>query len=118
VAVIGDGAPMEASDFVNRFSDSKISLYLAEPRSRHLNYNIRDPVTRSYSEWFSHERKARRFRQKVRDLGTLVDGRSVVSADAIGQEFGFRKSDVMGIVRSCGFLYPAGEEGRYYVGGD
>jgi hypothetical protein len=116
VVLVGDGVPMEASDFVNRFADSRVSLYLAEPRRGHLNYNIRDPVTRSYSEWFSQERRARRFREKVRDIGSLVDGRSVVSEDAIEREFGFRRSDTADIIKSCGFLYPAGAEGKYYVG--
>jgi hypothetical protein len=114
VALAGDGAPMEAADFANRFSDSTLSLYLAEPRKGHLNYNIKSPVTRAYSEWFSQKKEPRIFRDRVKAIGRKVDGRSVVSAGDIAAEFGFREEDVPLIIKSCGFLHPAGE-GRYYV---
>jgi hypothetical protein len=107
---------MEAADFANRFSDSSLLLYLAEPRKGHLNYNIRDPVTRAYAEWFSQKTEPRSFRERIACLGKKADGRNVVSAKDIAEEFGFREKDVADIARSCGLLRPADAEGKYYVG--
>ncbi len=104
LALVSDGASMEAMHFVNRFSDPGFCLYLAEPKNGHLNYNIKDPVACAYSEWFSQRKEPRRFRERLMAMGELVSGRRVVSAADAAKEFGFPEKDAEDILRSCGFL--------------
>ncbi|MCK4714609.1 MAG: hypothetical protein KAT35_03470, partial [Candidatus Aenigmarchaeota archaeon] len=60
--LVTDGAKIELAHFVNRFSDSSFSLFLAEPKKAHLNFNIKDNVTVGYSEWFNQNKEPRNFR--------------------------------------------------------
>lgn len=118
VVLVSDGSPMELMDFVNRFSDSEISLFLAEPKKGHLNFNIKSPATTAYSEWFSQKKDPRRFRERLRAIGELVSGRRVISASEAAKEFGFREKDAEGILRSCDFLSHLKDTDTFILGGE
>ncbi len=115
VVLVSDGSSMEVMNFVNKFSDDSVSLYLSEPRKGHLNFNIRDPLTVSYSEWFGEKKYPRNFREKLRSLGDLSSGRRIVSESIVAREFGFRGRDVPGILGSCGFLEQVKDTDTYIV---
>ncbi len=104
--LVSDGAKMEAANFVNRFSDSSFSLFLAEPKKEHLNYNIKDPVATGYSEWFNQKREPLNFRGRLKRLGDVVSDRTVISVKAASKEFGFHEKDAQDILKSCKFLDP------------
>ncbi len=102
--LVTDGAKMELAHFVNRFSDSSFSLFLAEPKKGHLNFNIKDAVTVGFSEWFNQKKEPCNFREKLKKLGDMMSGRIVISEKAAVKEFGFHEKDAHGILKSCKFL--------------
>ncbi len=104
--LVTDGARMEAAHFVNRFHDSSFALFLAEPKKEHLNFNIKDPLTTGYSEWFSQKKKPMNFRHMLKRTGDTVSNRTVISEKAVSREFGFHEKDTGDILKSCSFLEP------------
>jgi hypothetical protein len=104
--LVSDGAKMEVAHFVNRFHDSSFALFLAEPKHEHLNFNIKDPVTTGYSEWFNQKKEPSNFRDRLERIGDVVSDRTVISEKAASKEFGFHEKDVRDILKSCRFLEP------------
>lgn len=104
--LVSDGAGIEITHFVNRFSDSAFALLLAEPKKGHLNYNIKDPLTTSYSEWFNKKKEPLNFIGRLKKAGETVSDRTVVSEKAAMKEFGFEGREVHGVMKSCKLLDP------------
>ncbi len=102
--LVTDGAKLDATNFVNRFSDKGFSLYMVEPRQGHLLFNISDQVTMGYSSWLNQKKDPYNFMEKLKRLSDLVSGRLVVSEKHVVKEFGFNEHDVRGILKSCKFL--------------
>ncbi|UCD03190.1 MAG: hypothetical protein JSV63_00960 [Candidatus Aenigmatarchaeota archaeon] len=104
--LVTDGAGIGLTHFVNRFHDNAFSLFLAEPKKGHLNFNIKEPLTTSYSEWFSKNKEPLNFMGRLKKIGDTVSGRTVVSEKAVAKEFGFDEREVGDILKSCKFLDP------------
>jgi len=99
--LVGDGAKLDAVNFVNKFADKDFSLYMVEPRKGNLYYNIKDTIANGYSRWFNQKSEPYDFKEKLKRLADLVSGRLVVSENEVAKEFGFRERDVHGILKSC-----------------
>ncbi len=99
--LVGDGAKLDAVNFVNKFADKDFSLYMVEPRKGNLYYNIKDTIANGYSRWFNQKSEPYDFKEKLKRLADLVSGRLIVSENEVAKEFGFRERDVHGILKSC-----------------
>lgn len=102
--LVADGAKLDVITLVNKFNDTGFSLYMAEPKSGNLYFNINDAVTRGYSGWLNQKKEPENFEAKLKRLADLVSGRFVVSEKDAMKEFGFRENDVHGLLKSCPFL--------------
>ena len=112
--LVSDAAKLDLVNSVNRLTDTAFSLYMVEPRKGHLYYNIKDPVTSGYSDWFNQKKEPRGFKARLKRLADLVSGRMVVTEKAVVNDFGFREKDVHGILRSCHFLAHIGSTDTFY----
>ncbi|MCD6496350.1 MAG: hypothetical protein J7K54_03705 [Candidatus Aenigmarchaeota archaeon] len=104
IVLVTDGAGAELAQFVNGFSDTSFSLFLAEPKKGHLNYNIKDAITMGYSPWFNQKSAPAGFKERLKKSAETVSGKSVVSEKAASKEFGFGPKDAHDILKSCRFL--------------
>ncbi len=115
IVLVSEGAGIEMAHFVNKFSDSSFSLFLAEPKNGHLNFNIRHPLTVGYSDWFNQKKEALNFTGRLKKIGDVVSDRTVISEKAVAKEFGFDEKEVRSILKSCKFLDPVKDTDTYIM---
>jgi hypothetical protein len=115
VVLVTESAKMEVVDFVNKFSGDGFSLFMDEPETANLYFNINDTIARGYSQWFSQKKEPHGFRENLRRIADLVSGKHVVSEKMVGNEFGFDKKVVPKILKSCEFLSYLKDTDTYMV---
>ncbi|MBN1897021.1 MAG: hypothetical protein JW789_04875 [Candidatus Aenigmarchaeota archaeon] len=104
IVLVSDGSRLEATTYINRFSDTSFSLYLVEPKKGYLNFNINDSIASGYSGWFNQKKEPSQFRERLNKMGEVVSGRVIVSEKAVSKDFGFSEKEAHHILSSCRFL--------------
>lgn len=95
---------MKTKNFVEEFSDKRISLFLKDLEINKLYFNPKEKIAEKYSSWVDPSKVPMKFRGLLESIAESMSGRKIVSAKGFSNEFGIDKKTSMRILGECRFL--------------
>ena len=100
IVLVGDEVSREAANFVDKYSNPQVSLLLNLP-TQNLLYADSKKLTKAYASIFD---KSTNLQSILRSISEDVDGRKVVTAEAVQETFGLREDQTFSFLKTCKFL--------------
>jgi hypothetical protein len=95
---------MKTRNFVEKFSDKRISLFLGDLEINKIYFNPKEKVTEKYSYWFDPSKVPVNFKDLLANISESMSGRRIVSGKKFSEEFGLDRGTSSKILIECGFL--------------
>ncbi|NIO23028.1 MAG: hypothetical protein GTN38_03310 [Candidatus Aenigmarchaeota archaeon] len=95
---------IKTKDFVEKFSDKRISLFLGDVEMNQVYFNLKEKVTEKYSSWVDPSKVPMKFRDMLAEIAESMSGRKIVSAKRFSTEFGLENVTGLKILSECDFL--------------
>jgi len=95
---------MKIKNFVEKFSDKRISLFLEDLEINKLYFNPGEKTTEKYSSWVDPSNVPMNFKDLLGSIAESMSGRKIISAKKFSGEFGLGRGTSLKILSDCGFL--------------